>query len=59
MLSYESEDRRMKHKIIWRDDVWGGAYPACPKCGEPAYEPDHCFNCGIEFEQEDSEEAIK
>ena len=47
----------MKHKIIWKGDAWGGSYPACPKCGEPAYEPDHCFNCGVEFEQEDSEES--
>lgn len=39
---------RKPAKVVWAEG-YGGGYPACPNCGEPAYEVDRCVFCGQKF----------
>lgn len=37
--------------IQWETETFGGRYPACPRCHEPAYNWGRCVFCGQRFRQ--------
>lgn len=39
---------RKPQAIVWYPD-YGGEYPGCPRCTEPAYDPDRCCFCGQRY----------
>lgn len=49
---------RKPQAIVWYPD-YGGEYPGCPRCTEPAYDPDRCCFCGQRYYYKSTEENTK